>query len=288
MKQLFFISAVLISLASCMTVKQKSNIQGRTDEVYFTPSDTRIIVYGSSESGNNKAPSIAQQSTEKRTPDNYSGSYSNRLRYFGSSSRFSYNNYQPTLIPTLTYNPFTGWQAGFTYGYYGSGFNSPFSPYYGCSMPYTDPFYTYGWGGNWMNYNPYYTYNPYMFNYNPYSYYGYGSYGCGGYGYGGMYYNNYNQYANSNTTGTGTNYGRRTGTTSPSTNTQTSGYRTTGSGNNSSTNTGTNNNGSNNSGSNSGSGWWNSSGSSNSGSGSTGGRSSGSSGGNTNTSTRRR
>lgn len=217
------------------------------------------------------------------TPDNYAGSYSNRLRYFGSTSRFNYGNYQPVLVPTITYNPYSGWHTGMTVGY---GFNSPFSPYYGCTMPYTDPFYAYGWGSSWMMYNPYYIYNPYMYAYNPYSF---GGYGC--YGYGGMYYNNYNPYVwnnfNSNTTGTGVNYGRRTGGTTPTTTTNTNNQNTTTTDRNnwwnSGSNSGNSSSGNSSSGSGSGGGWWN-----NSSTGSGGDRTPPSGGGSTNGSTRRR
>ncbi len=212
MKQILFFAA-LVTLTSCVNQRQKSNITGRTDEVYFTPSDTRIKVY------TNETVSDNSNSAPQTSSQNYSGSYSDRLRNFGSTNRFNYSNYQPMLVPTLMYNNYTGWGLGLSYGAY----NSPFSPYYGCNMPFNNPFYANGWGGNWMTgYNPYYTYNPYLFN-NPYGYGGYG------YGYGNYGYNNYNPYYNNNSGGYNSggsgNYSRRTGTSSPSGSYNNSGVR---------------------------------------------------------------
>lgn len=284
MKKILFFSLVLVSISSCVNQRQRSNIIGRTDEVYFTPSDTRKKAEYNYSSQQNSTQSNGN-GINQGNAGNYTSSYSNRLCYFGSRNRFSYNNYQPVLVPSLMYSNQTGWSYGLSYGYpmfgYGRSYYSPFSPYYGCYMPFNDPFYSYGWGGGWMtSYYPYYTYNPYMYSYNPYL--GYGYYGN---------YGNYNPYFNyKNKSNTNYNYGRRNYSSSP--NTQTNSNQNNNQ-NNNWYNSNTNTNSGNNSGNNSGSGkWWNS-GSSSSGSGSTsGGGSTGGSGrstsGNTGGSTRRR
>jgi hypothetical protein len=282
MKQILFLSVVLVSLGSCVNQRQKSNITGRTDEVYFTPSDTRIIVDAVSQyEMENQNNQVSNNGKQQSNAGNYTSSYSNRLRNFGSSGRYNYNSYQPMLVPTMMYNPYTGWSMGISYGY---GFNSPFSPYYGCNMPYNDPFYSYGWNGWAGGYRPVYIYNPYMCSYNPYGF-GYGGYGSG------IYYSNYNPYANNYYNGSSgsnsANYGRRTGTTNYNggTGRQYSNSQTT-SPNSSSSQQNSNNNNTNGSDRYKGSGWWNggsSSGSSgpSSGGGGNGRGTSGSSGGST-------
>ena len=172
MKKILFFSVVLVSITACVNQRQRTNIVGRTDEVYFTPSDTRkkaVVTYTTSENASSNNTNNNNQSAA----GNYTSSYSNRLCFFGSRNRFSYNNYQPVLLPSLMFNNHSGWTYGMSYGYplfgYGRSYYSPFSPYYGCYMPYNDPFFTYGWGGGWMtSYYPSYIYNPYMFSYNPY------------------------------------------------------------------------------------------------------------------------
>ncbi len=230
-------------MGSCVNQRQKSNITGRTDEVYFTSSDTRIKVEAVSQYEMDNKSNVNGSSINKQSnAGNYTSSYSNRFRNFSSTNRYNYCNYQPVLVPTMMYNPYTGWSIGMRYGSM-SGFSSPFSPYYGYNMPYNDPFYSYGWGGGWMcSYYPRYIYNPYMFSYNPYGYNNYRGYGNG--------YNNYNQYSNNNNYSspqTNTNYGRRTGTTSSNSNQS-----------NSQPSTNTQNQNNNNSGKYNGSGWWNS------------------------------
>ncbi|MDI1235727.1 MAG: hypothetical protein PSX81_15730 [bacterium] len=276
MKKILFFSVVIVVLNGCVNQRQKTNIVGRTDDVYFTASDTRKKAFVSYAPQQNTSQSNNNQSKA----GNYTNSYSNRLCYFGSRNRFSYNNYQPVLIPSMMFHNQSGWTFGISYGYsmsgYGRNHYSSFSPYYGCSMPYNNPFYSYGWGGSWMtSYYPFYSYNPYMYNYGSYGYGYYGNYG------------NYNPYnANRNTNNGNYNYGRRNASPYPSNQTNTNNNNT----NNNWWNTNTNSGGTGSSNSSSGK-WWNSSSSSSSGSGNSGSSSSGagrSSTGNTGGSTRRR
>lgn len=204
MKQIFCVSAILIFLGSCSLKKEASNLNGRTDEVYFTVNDTRKK---SLDLPSYDEPSSLQNSSasSQSNAGNYTSTYANRFRNFGSSQRFNYN-YQPTIVPSLMYSSYSGWGMGISYSYSmpGYGINSPFSPYYGCYMPYYNPFYSYGWGATWMTgYYPYYVYNPYLFNYGYYNPY---------YGYYGGYYDNY-YYGNSGSGGNTrpTQYARRTG-----------------------------------------------------------------------------
>ena len=188
MKQIIFASVSILILSSCSIQKQASNLNGRSDEVYFTPNDTRKKSDDLAVS-NKQNVNQTQNNKQISNAGNYTSSYSNRFRNFGSSHRFNYNNYQASIVPSLSYNNYTGNSMGLGYvdtrfGY-ASGFNSPFSMYYGYNMPYYNPFFSYGWGNSWMNgYYPYYTFNPYF--YNPCSYY----YGFG-YGYYNPYYRNY-------------------------------------------------------------------------------------------------
>ncbi|MBL7837507.1 MAG: hypothetical protein JNM67_08325 [Bacteroidetes bacterium] len=178
MKRLSLILIVTLVISSCNLQKQASNTTGRTDDVYFTVNDTRKkaeVVY---------APPVTR--TESSLQDNqnasnapvggYTGTYANRLRFFGSVNTYYYDAYRPSIVPSLYPNYYSGWSVGLTfinprYGYI-SGFNSPFSPYFGLNMPYYDPFYAHNFGGGWMNYYPQYYFNPYF--YNP-CFYGYGA-----------------------------------------------------------------------------------------------------------------
>lgn len=213
MKHMPVLIILITLLSSCSVQRQRTTVTGRTDDVYFTASDTRkkAVQESAYESGTSKPA----QSYEGDA-GSYTSSYTNRLRYFGSTSRFNYMSYQPVLVPSFNYNPWYGWNMGLSYidprfGYM-SGFNSPFSPYFGYNMPFYDPFYSYGWGGGWMtHYMPVYSFNPYF--YNPCSYY----YGFG-YGYYNPYYRNmfYRNYYNQPYSRPGQSrpvpYGRRTGT----------------------------------------------------------------------------
>lgn len=232
MKQWVYLSAALVLMTSCSVQRQRTSLTGRTDDVYFTPSDTRKT----EPLEDNRNAGGDEREAYNGNAGNYSNTYSNRLRHFGTRSRFNYGNYSPILVPTIGFNPYSGWTMGLSlvdprFGYM-SGFNSPFSMYYGYYMPYYDPFYSYGWGSSWMyGYQPYYMYNPYF--YNPcHHHYGY-NYGHGYYN--PYYHNNYNYSRPNNNRGT-QNYGRRTGTSNnvPAQNTYTPRPQ------NSSTNTGTN------------------------------------------------
>ena len=94
MKQITIAGMMILLLASCSMQKQASNVVGRTDDVYFTANDTRkkeVVV----------TPKAAQRnlqdqnynSNEQSNAGNYTNTYSNRLRHFGSNRRFNYNNY---------------------------------------------------------------------------------------------------------------------------------------------------------------------------------------------------
>ncbi len=233
MKQILNLSILALVFSSCSMQKQASTATGRTDEVYFTVNDTRKKA--SSTASEYQGESL-QDKDRNSNAGNYTSSYSNRLRNFGSSQRFNYSNYQPVLVQTMFYNPYTGWSIGMSYvdpdyGYMG-GYNSPFSPYYGYYMPYGDPFYTYGWGGSWMTgYYPYYTYNPYYFNGCGYGW-GYGR-GYGYYGYNrGQFYNNYNYYNRPSGGASRPNYSRRTGSSNNQPYTQPSQQQNSGNNNN--------------------------------------------------------
>ena len=167
MKKIIFFLIVSVLFVGCINQRQRTNIIGRTDEVYFTPSDTRkkaVVNYSSGQSNTSN--------TYNNTSNvgNYTSTYSNRLSNFGTRNRFNYSNYQPVLLPSLfIFNNNAGWTYGLGYGNprfgYGRSYSSSFSPYFGCYMPFNDPFFAYGWGGNWMTiYNPCYSYNPYMYN----------------------------------------------------------------------------------------------------------------------------
>ncbi len=318
MKQLILFVSSLTLLASCSVQKQASNIQGRTDDVYFTVKDTRIIQKVKEptalEKQRQKEESLQSQSNVQSNAGNFTSSYANRLRHFGSRNRFNFNNYQPVIVPSIGFNSFTGWNYGIGFGQPMYSFNSPFSPHFGQFMPFNDPFNSFGWGGSWMTgYMPHYTYNPYLYT-------GFcGGFNQGGFGwnnqffnpYGGGFYSNFNQFNNNNNwnnnsnnnRSSNTNYSRRTGNStnvpnSSTTTTQPQNSSTTGGNRNNNGgwwNSGNSSSGSSTSGSSSssgskssgtssgGSGWWNSgsgsSGSTNSGSGSSSGSSSGNRGG---------
>jgi len=225
MKQLILFSTFLVVLGSCTSQKQASTKVGRSDDVYFTANDTRKkaeVPYKTQYRSYTENSLQNGQQTESNA-GNYTTSYSNRLRYFGTSRRYYYDAYRPSLYSAAYFS--SGWNIGLNYvnpmyGYM-SGYNSPFSPYYGYNMPFYNPFFSYGWGNSWMNgYYPSYYYNPYF--YNPCSIrYGYG------YGYYNPNYNNYYYYKNNNNnynnTNTNSNSYRRTGSSNnvPSSNTVT-------------------------------------------------------------------
>ena len=177
MKHFLYFSSLSLLIVSCTTQKQASTLTGRTDDVYFTASDTRKKA--------EPPPALRSyaEPTEKSEPSNagnYTNSYANRFRNFGTSRRFHYDVYRPTIVPSVSYNMFNGWSFGMAYvdPRFGSmsGFNSPFSPYYGYNMPFYNPFFSNGWGNSWMyGYYPSYYHNPYFFNPCSYGYgYGYG------------------------------------------------------------------------------------------------------------------
>lgn len=283
MKKILFFLITSVLFVGCINQRQRTNIVGRTDEVYFTPSDTRkkaVVNYSSGQSN------TSNTYNNTRNVGNYTSTYSNRLSNFGTRNRFNYSNYQPVLLPSLfIFNNNAGWTYGLGYGNprfgYGRSYSSSFSPYFGCYMPFNDPFFAYGWGGNWMTiYNPCYSYNPYMYNYGSYGYGYYGNYG------------NYNPYFNhKNNSNSNYNYSRRTYSNYPNTQTN-SNTGNTGNTNNNWWNRTTNSNPTNNGGNPTGSGkWWNS-GSPSTGGGNTGGGGNSGSGratsGNTGGSARRR
>lgn len=224
MKPLAILAVSIVVLSSCSMRKESSNITGRTDEVYFTVNDTRkpdVEPLRTSQEYNGNLQD--QQTNSSVTNNNYTGTYSNRLRYFGSTNSYCYS-YSPTIVPSIYANYYSGWNVGLTfvnprYGYI-SGFNSPFSPYYGLNMPYYDPFYANSWtSGMWMtSYYPRYYFNPYYYNPCYYSY-GYNSYY---YPYYNPYYSNFYNNNSSSSNGNATSV-RRTGSSNniPSSNTST-------------------------------------------------------------------
>jgi hypothetical protein len=116
MKQIFYLATLAVIFSSCSMKKQASNVTGRTDEVYFTVNDTRkksVEVPMSEYESRQQSLQDADNRNAASNAGNYGNSYSNRFRNFGSSGRFNYNNYQPALIPTMSYNPYTGWSMGF-------------------------------------------------------------------------------------------------------------------------------------------------------------------------------
>ena len=130
MKQIIFASVSILILSSCSIQKQASNLNGRSDEVYFTPNDTRKKSDDLAVS-NKQNVNQTQNNKQISNAGNYTSSYSNRFRNFGSSHRFNYNNYQASIVPSLSYNNYTGNSMGLGYvdtrfGY-ASGFNSPVS-----------------------------------------------------------------------------------------------------------------------------------------------------------------
>lgn len=274
MKHFIYSLFVILLISSCSAKKQASNITGRTDDLYFTVNDVRIKSAEQpqppGEAQVSEESNIQNNSAQKKDNNNndgyYSNSYAKRLRYFGSSSRFNVTIAPVPLIP-MNFNYGTNY--GFSMlGPSRYGFNSIFSPYYRCYMPYYDPFYSYGWNGG--GYNPYYSYSPYFYSpYFNYGYSGYYGYGNSYYGYGynpfGMYRRNYIYNNYSNPDPKPNNSGRRTGSSSniPNSNTSTNAPQ---------------NSTQNNNGNNSNNGWWNSGNSDRGGNGSSG--NSGSSGGN--------
>lgn len=220
MKPYFVLGFSMVILASCSSQKQRSNITGRTDDVYFTVNDTRKKA--------EKVPPIESAEKIANTPDpaaswdpdGYTGTYANRIRYF-RTGRFYFDNNRPSLAPSLNINYYAGWNLGLTYvnprfGYI-TGFNSPFSPYYGLYMPYYNPFYAYGYYDMWaVGFYPRYYFNPYF--YYP-CYYGFGN---NLYSY--PYYNpGYNNFYNNSQSRPSAQSVRRTGTSNnvPSSNTST-------------------------------------------------------------------
>ena len=179
-------------LSSCSSLKIGYTKEGATDDVYFTTTDIKKSSYST----------VKEKQETNTTSQPYTGSYSDRLRNFGTTNRFSYSN-SPIITPTFSYNPFTGWQSGIYMGYGSFGYmhNSPFSPYYGMCMPYSNPYMNYGFG-NWGSF-----YSPFYYNswYSPYNYYGYND------PYRNPYYGNNGYYKNSSSSKA--NYARRTGGT---------------------------------------------------------------------------
>ena len=117
MKQLLIFVFTVGILASCLINKQASNVTGRTDDVYFTVNDTRKKVEAPTSSTTRSSESSLQNqqsNTVNRDPDGYTGSYANRMRYF-RSGRYFYDAYRPSIVPSLYYNYYSGWNIGLTY-----------------------------------------------------------------------------------------------------------------------------------------------------------------------------
>lgn len=177
MKGILFFIIVTMLLGSCVHQRQRSNIAGRTDEVYFTPSDTRIKGYLIRESTESTEPLITSRS--------YTGSYADRLCNFGSGNCFLYKHNNPLRTPSLSDNDYDPWAFGYNRTPY---FTSPNYPYCGCC--------SFAYNNNFGNYASFYGYSTYPF----------------GYGYYGPYYNSYyNPYRNYSFQRY--NYGRRIGST---------------------------------------------------------------------------
>ena len=83
MKQIIFASVSILILSSCSIQKQASNLNGRSDEVYFTPNDTRKKSDDLAVS-NKQNVNQTQNNKQISNAGNYTSSYSNRFRNFGS------------------------------------------------------------------------------------------------------------------------------------------------------------------------------------------------------------
>jgi len=292
MKNYLLLIAITIFLASCSTKRQAASKLGKVDDTYFTVND----VVGTPKKETKKRESLQNNQNTQSNAGNFTNSYSNRLRNFGTNNSFFYTQ-SPFMPPMISYNPFMGWngQFGMDPGFMGMyHHNSAFSPFYGCGMPFNNPFLYNGWNQQSMfGYNPYFAHNPFM-TWSPFNNFGWND------------NNNRGAWGSGNSSRTENRvYTRRTGSSNnvPAQNTYTPAPQNRNSPNNTNTNTNTNSGNSwysgstspsssgsssgNNSGSSSGSrnnssggSWYGGSTSPNSGGGSSGGsRSSGSSGG---------
>lgn len=161
MKNYLLLIAITIFLASCSTKRQAASKLGKVDDTYFTVND----VVATPKKETKQRESLQNNQNTQSNAGNFTNSYSNRLRNFGANNSFFFTQ-SPFMPPMISYNPFMGWngQFGMDPGFMGMyHHNSAFSPFYGCGMPFNNPFLYNGWNQQSMfGYNPYFAHNPFM------------------------------------------------------------------------------------------------------------------------------
>ncbi len=172
-KLYFYLILTVILVQSCSVKTQKTALSGLTDEVYFTPSDTRISMSSKDLRENNEDYSRQTIQQQRNQAGDFSSSYANRIRYFNSANTFVYNPYQPVIFTQNLCNPYTGrnMMNFMDQGqmFYGNSFSNPFSPNYGI-FGYSEDFWDQMHFYNFSMYNYFFPYKFSYCAYNPFFY----------------------------------------------------------------------------------------------------------------------
>ena len=208
--RLFFTLMLAASLYSCTRSRYATTGAYESDDAYYTSSDTYIADFALVDDEAQMVNSSDSSATSSSTDDYYDPSYPGYNAYSSStySDSWSTNSWNSSFNSCNN-----GWGSGFGNYHYGNHWNcSPFmmpsvgwNPYSGYYSNFT---FTYGYNPYWnpYSYSPY-GYNPYNSWYTPYYSQGY----YNGWAYNPWYfpYNYYNQGIIDNTSGGGILHGPR-------------------------------------------------------------------------------